>query len=115
MSNKAETGAKGEQLATDYLNDNGYDVVERNYRHKHAEIDIIAKYKELLVFVEVKTRSKTVFGFPEEAVNERKASKVIEGAEHYVLENEWNGDIRFDIVSIVLSKKIEIQHFEDAF
>ena len=115
MSKKAETGAKGEQLAAKSLEDNGYEVLEVNYRYKHAEIDIIAKKEGLLIFVEVKTRTKINFGYPEEAVDEKKALKVNEGAEQFIYENDWTGDVRFDIISVVNGAKIEIKHFEDAF
>jgi len=115
MSNKAETGAKGEQLAAEYLKDNGFEILEHNYRYRHAEIDIIAKKENLLIFVEVKTRTKIDFGYPEEAVDGKKALKVNEGAEQFIYENDWTGDIRFDIISVVNGSETEIKHFEDAF
>ena len=115
MSKTAEIGAKGESLAAKYLMEKGYEILERNYRYKHAEIDIIAKKGQLVVFIEVKTRTKANFGFPEDSVDDKKAAKVIEGAEQYVLENDWRGDIRFDIVSIIMETDKSVQHFEDAF
>lgn len=115
MSKKAVLGAEGESLAVEYLQSIGYEIQHKNYRYKLAEIDIIAKHEQLLIFVEVKTRTKTDFGFPEEAVDEKKAAKVGEGAEHYTFENNWNGDIRFDIISVVLGDATEIEHFKDAF
>jgi len=90
-------------------------VAERNYRYKRAEIDLIAQKDECIVFVEVKTRSSNAYGHPEEAVNEKKARKIVEGAEHYVQEKEWAGNIRFDIVAVSLGAEFEIRHFEDAF
>lgn len=115
MSKKAVVGAKGEQKAADYLKSKEYSIVERNYRYKRAEIDLIVLKDECIVFVEVKTRSSNAYGHPEEAVNEKKARKIVEGAEHYVQEKEWTGNIRFDIVAINLGTEIEIRHFEDAF
>lgn len=115
MSKKAELGAEGELLAAEYLQSIGYEIQHQNYRYKLAEIDIIAKHDQLLIFVEVKTRTKTNFGFPEEAVDDKKAAKVGEGAEHYTFENNWDGDIRFDIISIVVGETTEIEHFKDAF
>jgi putative endonuclease len=115
MSKKADLGLKGELLAAKYLSKKGYEVLETNYRYRHAEIDIITKTGGLLVFVEVKTRSKINFGYPEEAVDQKKAAKVIEGADQYIVANDWKGDVRFDIISVLVGDQVEIQHFEDAF
>ncbi|MDH5365969.1 MAG: YraN family protein [Cyclobacteriaceae bacterium] len=114
MSDKIKIGAKGEKLAATYLQNKGYKIVTLNYRYKHSEIDIIAQNENIVVFVEVKTRSSKNFGNPEEAVNDKKERKVIEGAENYIFENNWQGRIRFDIIAIDL-KTDEIIHFEDAF
>lgn len=115
MANTIKTGNKGEDLAADFLQEKGFEVIARNYRYKHSEIDLIAKHGNLLVFVEVKTRSSSTFGEPEAFVDSKKASKIFEGAEQYVFENNWNGNIRFDIVSVKLGGNGEVVHFEDAF
>ena len=115
MHKKDELGNKGELLAAKHLQNQGYEIQRRNYRYKLAEIDLIAKNDELLIFVEVKTRSEINFGFPEEAVDAKKEAKVGEAAEYYVFENNWVGEIRFDIISVVFGKKVEIKHFKDAF
>lgn len=116
MQNKTEKGRLGEDKATEYLENKGYMILDRNYRYKRSEVDIIASYDDLLVFVEVKLKSYTTFGQPEEAVNEAKANKVMEGAEQYTYDNDWQGDIRFDIISIVNNNgRYEVEHFEDAF
>jgi putative endonuclease len=116
MTNKIKAGIEGENKAADFLVQRGYELLARNYRHKHAEIDLIVRKDNLLVFVEVKMRTSSAFGEPESFVNEKKASKIIEGAEHYIFENNWQGNIRFDIVSVKPGKhEIEITHFEDAF
>ncbi|MBL6446189.1 YraN family protein [Fulvivirga sp. 29W222] len=114
MNNKVQTGKDGEQMASEYLAAKGYEVVERNYRYKRSEIDIIAKKEQLLVFVEVKTRSYSSFGYPEDAVNGIKIKKVIEGADQYIHEKNWCHDVQFDVISIDYST-LEIVHFEDAF
>ena len=114
MSEKIRIGNTGENLAADFLQKNGYEIVARNYRYKHAEIDLIAKQNNVLVFVEVKTRSLTSFGEPEAFVDAKKAAKIFEGAEQYTYQNNWNGNIRFDIVSVKLGVSTEIVHFEDA-
>ncbi len=115
MTNNIKTGNQGENLATDFLQKKGYEVVMRNYRYKHSEIDVILKQGNLLVFVEVKTRSSSSFGEPEVFVDAKKASKIFEGAEQYIHEVNWNGNIRFDIVSVKIGATPEIIHFEDAF
>jgi putative endonuclease len=115
MSDKIKTGNKGEELAANFLADNGYEIVARNYRHKHAEIDLIVRKESWLVFVEVKTRGSVAFGHPEVFVTDKKAAKVMEGAEQFMIDQNWQGNIRFDIVAITLGNQPTIQHFEDAF
>lgn len=115
MSDKIKTGNKGEELAANFLVSKGYEIVARNYRYKHAEIDLIARKDKWLIFVEVKTRHSVAFGEPESFVTNKKAAKVIEGAEQFVFEQQWAGPIRFDIVSIKLGERLAIEHFEDAF
>lgn len=116
MSDKIKRGKEGEDLAARYLEGKGYEIIERNYRHRQSEIDLIARKDNLLVFVEVKTRTSIKFGYPEEFVDERKEAKVLEGAENYIFTNDWRGFVRYDIVAIIYSgKEPEITHLEDAF
>jgi len=115
MTNNATTGAKGEQLAADFLAQNGFEILARNYRYKRSEIDLIVKKSNLLVFVEVKARKSNAFGEPESFVDEKKVLKIMEGAEQFVYETNWKGNIRFDIVSVKPGTVPEIMHFEDAF
>lgn len=115
MSDKIKTGSDGENLAAEFLRNKGFKILVRNYRYKHAEIDLITRLENLLVFVEVKTRGSSSFGEPEAFVDERKAAKIFEGAEQYMIENDWHGNIRFDIVSVKTGSKPEVVHFEDAF
>lgn len=109
------TGDRGEQIAVDYIQKKGYEVLKRNYRYKRAEIDIIAKANNLLVFFEVKTRYGLHFGYPEEAVDEKKAEMVIMAANNFIYETEWESEIRFDIIAVSLDQELKIDHFEDAF
>jgi putative endonuclease len=109
-------GDKGEDIAAKYLQKKGYEIIERNWQFEKLEIDIIAKVQNLYVFVEVKTRKNEVFGFPEEAVDQRKAEKIIEAADIYLSENEIENEIRFDIVSVILNENLEkVYHIEDGF
>lgn len=115
MTDKIKTGNRGEQIAADFLVKKGYEILERNYRYKHSEIDLIVKKTDLLVFVEVKTRSSTSFGEPEDFVDGKKSEKIFEGADHYIFQINWQQAIRFDIISVVMNAAPEISHFEDAF
>jgi len=116
MTDKIKRGFEGEDLAIAFLEKKGYRLRERNYRYKRSEIDLIVEKNNWLVFVEVKTRSSTKFGYPEEFVNEKKTEKIMEGADEYIHVNKWNGNVRYDIVAIILIRdEPEIVHFEDAF
>lgn len=111
-----ELGKQGEVRASDYLRSEGYEIIEANYRYKRNEIDLIAQYKNMLVFVEVKAKSSSSFGYPEDAVDEGKAERIIEAAEQYIYDQNWQGMIRFDIISLLKQgEKVEIKHFKDAF
>lgn len=108
-------GEKGENKACVYLEKQGYVIVTRNFRHKRNEIDIIAKdVNNTLVFIEVKAKSSMRYGHPEESVDEKKAARIVEAAESYIFENDWQGNIRFDVIAIDLSVE-EVSHFKDAF
>ncbi|NEM96544.1 YraN family protein [Pontibacter burrus] len=115
ISKHLHTGRHGESLAQQYLQEQGYMLLETNYRYKRAEIDIIARKGELLVFAEVKTRASDVFGYPEEAVDARKEKMLLDAAEAYILAIDWQQEIRFDIISVTLTSPPTIVHFEDAF
>jgi putative endonuclease len=114
MSNKITTGNKGEKLAADFLEKKGFTVVARNYRFKHAEIDLIVQRNDWMIFVEVKTRSSNAYGEPEEFVDNPKGSRIFDAAEEYIYSTNWQGHIRFDIVSIKIGREVLIEHFEDA-
>lgn len=116
MATHNDFGTEGEALAVQYLKGKGYSIVAVNYRFEKSEIDIIAKHNETLVFVEVKARSSNRFGFPEEAISEKKKEKLMEGAEAYLLENNLQCPIRFDVIAITKSgDSVEMEHIEDAF
>ncbi len=115
MASTKTTGDLGEDIATEYLQNQGFTIVERNYRYKRAEIDIIARKSNLLVFFEVKARKGNAYGYPEEAVDEKKSEMVLLAANNYIYETGWIEEIRFDIISISMQEEQEITHFEDAF
>ena len=115
MGKNKELGQEGEQLAAEYLSKKGWEILEMNYRYRRSEIDLIATKNELLIFVEVKLRSNLAFGLPEDFVDNKKSRQIMNAAEHYILEYNWKGDIRFDIISVIKTNKQEIEHIEDAF
>ncbi|MCU0419873.1 MAG: YraN family protein [Cyclobacteriaceae bacterium] len=117
MSDKTSKGREGEARAAAFLEAKGYTVLERNYRHKRSEIDLIVKKDAWIVFVEVKLRTSDSFGYPEEFVNRKKVMRILEGAEYYTYVNRWEGPVRYDIVSIrqLPNEAEEIRHIEDAF
>ena len=114
MSDKIQRGNEGENLAAEFLKKKGWEIVARNYRYRHAEIDLIIKRDDWTIFVEVKTRTSSYFGQPEEFVDAQQARRIFEAAEEYIYSTNWLGHIRFDIVSVKLGYQPEIIHFEDA-
>ncbi len=116
MAKHNETGKKGEEIALSFLLEKGFKVLETNWRVKKAEVDIIIQKDNTIIFVEVKTRSTDFFGQPEEFVNDKKQQLMVDAAQIYIEKIQHEGEIRFDIISILLNnKKYTINHFEDAF
>ncbi len=116
MAKHNELGKKGEQLAVDFLIKNSYDIVERNYRFDKAEVDIIAKKDDILAIIEVKTRSTTDFGNPQDFVKPKQIKNLVKAVDEYVNVNGLDVEVRFDIIAIVKEgKSFKIEHLEDAF
>lgn len=116
MASHNNLGTEGEVIAQEFLLKKGYQILDCNWRHLRYEIDIIALYKGILIFIEVKTRSTFKYGFPDESVDFRKEKMLIEAAEIYIEQKDLFNEIRFDIVSIVKNEKDEkIYHIENAF
>lgn len=113
-----EIGNNGEDLACEFLIKQGWEIIERNYIYKKSEVDIIAKYQGITIFIEVKLRSSTVFGTPVEYVTEDKVAHIFTAAEAWmVANNSQNQPMRFDVIGILQKKnKAPIfNHIEDAF
>ncbi|WP_420388392.1 YraN family protein [Roseivirga sp.] len=109
-------GKRGEAMAEIELRQKGYKILQRNFRYGKSEIDLIVQGEGLLIFVEVKTRSSNSFGFPEDFVGKNQQEAIIRAANYYVEESGWKGDIRFDIVAVVVKQTtIQIEHLKDAF
>lgn len=118
MTNFAhQLGQAGETAAAAFYQQAGYEVLARSYRHGRAEVDLVVQRgQELLVFVEVKTRSGSQYGAPETFVSARKKELFRLAATHLQEELCWAGDIRFDILALTqLSQGFRIELFEDAF
>lgn len=116
MANHHILGKKGENLAAAYLSEKGYVILEKNWRHQKAEVDIIATDGGFLVILEVKTRATDYFGDPEEAVTKNKQRLLCEAANAYVQLNDINKEVRFDIVSIISNEQqTKLHHIIDAF
>ena len=114
MSNeRINLGKKGEKISIEFLKKQGYKIVETNYRCSVGEIDIVAKDKDVLCFVEVKTRKSDEYGLPEEAVDWHKQRKLVKVALAYLEEKKVYGqDLRFDVVSVYPG---HIKLIKDAF
>ena len=114
MKNKT-LGNAGEDLACRYLEKQGYEVLERNKHYsKFCEIDIIAKHKSTIVFVEVKTRKTNEFGTPSEAITKTKYENLKKGIQFYLSENKVK-DFRIDVIGITLKPELKIEHLKNIY
>lgn len=116
--NTRQLGDEGEDLAALYLESKGFTILERNYFFERAEVDIVAYDETCIVFVEVKFRSSTRYGEPEDFVSEEKIEHIYKAAEAWLYERKMDGTpVRFDVVSIIRKDNHapDIRHFENAF
>lgn len=112
-TSKILEGKQGEDIASDYLKKQGYKIIERNFKKRYGEIDIVAIDKDVLVFVEVKTRSSNQFGSPLESITPWKLKSVIKTAQYYKLTHKNLPDsLRIDAVSIKLSQEGSVNELE---
>ena len=116
MADHNNFGNKAEELAADFLKKKGYKIIARNFRWQKAEIDIIAQKENILAIVEVKTRSSIDFGLPQDFVKPKKIQLLVKAVNEYVISNELDVEVRFDIIAIHKEgKNYKIEHIEDAF
>ncbi len=113
MRTTKEIGDFYETIALNYYIEKGFSLLERNFRFGKSEIDLIMKKGSLISFVEVKYRSSKLFGHSEEMLSENQKERILSAAEEYLISNNLNELIRFDVVAINSDK--EIMLFEDAF
>ncbi|QDO93316.1 YraN family protein [Formosa sediminum] len=116
MAQHNELGELGEDMAVSFLQNKGYEIIERNYRYRKAEVDILAKKVDILAVVEVKTRSTSVFGNPQDFVKPKQIQRLVAAVDAYVTSNDLDVEVRFDIIAIVkTNQNYEIEHLENAF
>lgn len=116
MAAHNELGKEGELEACNYLNRNGFQIVTTNYRFDRAEVDIIARKEDLLVAVEVKTRSTRDFGLPQDFLKPQQIKRLVKAVDHFVEVKQLDVEVRFDVIAVVgHGAKKEIEHLEDAF
>jgi putative endonuclease len=111
-----ELGQLGENLATDLLIQKKFEILDRNYRWKKSEIDIVCTKNNLLIVVEVKTRQTGAYGQPYESVTRSKQRQIIKVANQYILDKHLDIEVRFDVISIIQNQhRTSIEHIEGAF
>ena len=116
MAQQHRLGREGEEQAAAFLEEQGFTILEKNWRHGKAEIDLIAVHENRLVIVEVKTRSTAYFGEPEEAVTGSKQRLLSDAAQAYVDQRKITLEIRFDVIAIVSANgQNRLHHIPDAF
>lgn len=107
----------GEEMACEYLKKQGYQILERNFRKSYGEIDIIARKGDVVVFVEVKTRTNNSFGTPFDAIAPHKLQQIIKGAKYYVyiLHPDLPDNLRIDAIGVIVKdgRVISLEHREN--
>ena len=116
MAKHNELGKLGEKVAVAFLIKKGYTIVAQNWRFQKAEVDIIAQTDDILVAVEVKTRSTNAFGNPQDFINPKKVRLLTSALHQYVVQHELDVSVLFDIIAITKTHdKTDLEHIEDAF
>lgn len=114
-----DIGSYGEILSVKYLQSEKYTIFDKNFRNKFGEIDIIAIKDDILIFVEVKTRTSTLYGFPCESISNKKIKNIINLSKYYIhIKNLTSYFIRYDVIEIILDiekNSYTINHISDAF
>jgi putative endonuclease len=116
MAEHNELGKFGEEMAVEFLQKNGYAILETNWTFQKAEIDVIAQKENILAIIEVKTRSSIDFGLPQDFVKPKKIQLLVRAVNEYVISNNLDFEVRFDIIAVSKESNIyKIDHIEDAF
>jgi len=117
MATHNDLGRRGESIAKAHLEADGYEIMDENWCHGKAEIDLIAYKDRQIIFVEVKTRSGSAFGQPQDFVDRRKQKLLATAAAEYIYLMNHQGELRFDIIAILFTgtESYKLNHIEDAF
>jgi putative endonuclease len=117
LADHIQLGKIGESIALDFLIKSGYDILETNWSIGKAEVDIIARYEDILIFIEVKTRGSNQHGSPEEKVTSKKQRMISSAASKYMELIDYDWEVRFDIITVVYKNQndFNLEHFKDAF
>lgn len=117
METQREIGDKGEAIARAYLLQKGYSIIAGNWYFGHLELDIVATDGDELVIVEVKSRTGDRYEHPSEALSGKKIRQLVEAAEGFIQQTNWEGSTRFDLITVIFtgSDTYELEHFEEAF
>jgi putative endonuclease len=116
MAEHNDLGKLGEEMAVEFLQKNGYEILETNWTFQKAEVDIIAKKENTLAIVEVKTRSSLDFGLPQDFVKPNKIQLLVKAVNEYLISKDLDIEVRFDIIAVHKEgQKYVIEHLKDAF
>lgn len=117
MATHNDLGRKGEALAKAHMEATGYEIMDENWVFGKAEIDVVAYKDKQIIFTEVKTRTGSGFGQPEDFVDARKQKLLVQAADEYIYLMNHQGEVRFDIISILFDRNnnYTLKHIEDAF
>lgn len=116
MAEHNDLGKLGEELAVEFLQKNGYEILETNWVFQKAEVDIIAKKGNTLAIIEVKTRSSLDFGLPQDFVKPKKIQLLVKAVNEYVISNNLDVEVRFDIIAVHKEgQSYAIEHLVNAF
>ncbi|HTK21226.1 MAG TPA: YraN family protein [Mucilaginibacter sp.] len=117
MAIHLDLGRRGESLAKTFLEGLGYEILDENWTHGKAEVDLIAYKDRMIIFTEVKTRTGNGFGEPEDFVDNHKQRLLAEAADEYIYLMDHHGEVRFDIISVLFDRNenYTLKHIEDAF
>ena len=110
-------GDLGEDAAARYLESRGYRVLERNWRYRQWELDLICRDGDTVVFVEVKTRAAKTMGIPADGLNRKKQARLVKAASQYLTRNNlWDEPCRFDLAAVIdTGTSMDVEHIENAF
>ena len=117
MAVHLDLGRRGESLAKTFLESLGYEILDENWTHGKAEVDLIVYKDRMIIFTEVKTRTGNGFGEPEDFVDRRKQKLLADAADEYIYLMDHQGEVRFDIISVLFDRNenYTLKHIEDAF